>query len=250
MAEKKVEAGEVIFNEGDTADVAYVVTSGAVELLYTSSGSEVRAGMALAGKVFGEIALFNPEELRPYMARATEKSVLQSMDEKEFHAQLAKAPKEVQPFFSLIFEKLAPVKSKSKTAPVMTVAKGDITKIVIAPATDALKSQFKPMEISVGILPFRIGGHGEGEERSRRDQANLVITSSVNPLRISRQHCEITLDEHENLIINDLGSRFCTVVNGKMIGRGRGAYTAPLKKGDNEIGLSAEPAYRLSVKCS
>jgi hypothetical protein len=113
-----------------------------------------------------------------------------------------------------------------------------------------MKGQFKPIEVAVTRLPFRIGGYPEGGEASRRDQVHLSIAAHDNPLRVSRQHCEITV-ENKALVVSDLGSRLCTKVNGMTIGRGRGAYMAPLKKGENEIILGASDSpYRVTVTCA
>lgn len=249
MAEKKAEAGEIIFNEGDVADVAYVVLSGSVELTYTGNAGEVKAGVVEEGRVLGELAIFNPQELRPYTARTFTPVALQSVSQKEFQSMFAKCPEEIQPFLIMAFEKITPVRTKAK-APVSKLSKNDVGKVVIAPASDNLKAQFKPVEIAVSSLPFRIGGYPENGEKNRKDQVHLSIASQKNPLVVSRQHCEITLDDKDNLVVHDLGSRFCTTVNGLMIGRGRGIYTAPLQKGDNEVYLgTGEIKYKLSVKC-
>jgi hypothetical protein len=54
----------------------------------------------------------------------------------------------------------------------------------------------------------------------------------------------------KNVVVTDLGSRFCTTVNGTVIGRGRGNYSMPLKKGANEVTLGAATGpYRLTVTC-
>jgi hypothetical protein len=201
------------------------------------------------GKVFGELAIFTPQELRTHTARAVQKTVLQPMTQKDFQAHYAKCPQEIQPFLIMAFEKIVPVRTRAK-APVSTLSKNDVAKIVIAPASDNLKAQFGPIDVAVSALPFRIGGYPEGGERNRRDQLHLAIATTKSPLLVSRQHCEIALDSQDNLIVNDLGSRYCTMVNGTLIGRGRGYYSAPLKKGNNEIALgNSEVRYKLTVKC-
>ena len=155
-----------------------------------------------------------------------------------------------KPLLLLAFERLTPTKSKAKPV-THNLPKGDILQITISPASDTLKTQLKPIDVAVTSLPFRIGGYPEDGERNRKDQVSLAIASQRNPLRISRQHCEIALDEQDNLIINDVGSRFCTTVNGIQIGRGRGIYSQPLQKGDNEVYLGGpESQYKLIVKCS
>ncbi len=249
MAEKKVSAGEVIFSEGDVADVAYTVISGSVETFYLNSNIEVKLGLIEAGKVFGELAVFMPDELRQYGARAVSDAVLDAITPEEFEKQFYASPKPIQPFLLVAIEKTLPTRNRVKNLQ-PTLSKGDIDKITITPASDVLKAQMKPVEIPVSSLPFRVGGYPEDGKKNPRDQLHLAIASLKNPLLVSRQHCEITLDNEGNIIVNDLGSRFCTTVNGIIIGRGRGIYSAPLKKGSNEIYLGNEESkYKLAIAC-
>lgn len=249
MAEKRIQAGEALFHEGDIADTAYVVLAGSVELTYAQQTTQVRFGIVEAGRAFGELAIFDPEGLRPYTATALEDTVLQSVSLEEFQGLFASCPDMIKPLLLLAFGKIMPTRAKVQ-APVTMLSKGDIAVITIAPASDVLKAQFKPIEVPVNALPFRIGGHPEDGERNRKDQLHLSIASRRNPMMVSRQHCEITVDEQENIVINDLGSRFCTSVNGVIIGRGRGLYNAPLQKGDNEVYLGSHDAdYHLQITC-
>lgn len=250
MAEKKFDAGAFIYNEGDTADAAYVVVSGRVELLEIIEGTETRVNLVEPGKVFGELAVFDshhPSRIRS--ARALEPTTVESLTSEEFRGLFAQCPKPLQPFLQLACDKMKATKIKTKTSQLETVLENDISKITIAPATDKLKSLLKPLEIPISRLPFRIGGYPESGEVSRRDQLHLAIPSQENPLRVSRAHCEIGI-ENKSVVVTDLGSRFCTIVNGAMIGRGRGSYIVPLKKGDNEVTLgAADGPYKLTVSC-
>ena len=250
MTQKQVNAGEIIFRDGDVADVAYVIVSGSVELLATdNSGKESKIGQIEAGKAFGELAIFDVDTLRPYTARALGDVSLQGVSIEEFQSLFTACPDTIKPLLLLAFEKITPTKNKAR-APVHKLPKGNISKIIISPASDNLKAQFRPIEVLPATLPFRIGGYPEDGERNRKDQLSLSIASQKIPLLISRQHCEITFDEQDNLIISDLGSRFCTTVNGLQIGRGRGCYQAPLQKGDNDLLLgSKESKYKLLVHC-
>ena len=248
MAEKTVKAGDIIFNEGDIADAAYIVVSGVIELFSLGNVSEVKVGIMEAGKIFGELAVFKSQELRPYSARATVDGVLQGMTAEEFDGLFAKCPQPIQPFLLLAFDKFIPTKNRTKTT-AAHLSKSDVAQIVITPVSDNLKAQFKPIEVPINNLPFRIGGYPEDSEKNRKDQLHLAIASLRSPLLISRQHCEITLDEKDNIVLNDLGSRFGTKVNGLIIGRGHGIYTVPLKKGNNEIFLGGGDKYKLTIAC-
>lgn len=250
MGEKKLEAEEFIYREGDTADAAYIVTSGKVELLETTDGKDTQAGVIVPGQAFGELAVFSPANPRSHSARAVEASVVESITLPEFQALLEQCPQMLQPFLKRAFERMKSTRVRVKASMADAVLETDISKITIAPATEQMKKLLKPVEVLVNRLPFRIGGYPESGEVSRRDQLHLPIPAQENPLRISRQHCEITI-ENRAIVITDLGSRFCTKVNDTVIGRGRGTYMAPLKKGANEIILGAvDGPYRLTMTCA
>jgi len=246
MEEKEFSAGEVIFSEGDVPDFAYIILSGKVELLSYHQGNEVQTLVLEAGKVVGELAVFDSNSLRPHTARVLESATLACIALDEFSSLTAQCPDAIKPFINFAFSRIKATKTSSK-APTIAVSEGDVAKIVISPASERMKSQFKPIEIAGNNLPFKIGGYPEGGEKNRRDQLHLYILAQANPLRVSRQQCEIAT-ENKGLYINDLGSRFCTTVNGVTIGRGHGTYSAPLKKGDNEVILGAKDGdYKLLV---
>lgn len=250
MTEKKAEAGEYIYHEGDTADVAYNVISGQVELLELNDGREVQTGLIVAGQVFGELAVFSPSILRSHSARVMEPATIIIMTPEEFQGHVAQCPAPILPFLKRAFERMKSSRVKQKASLANAVLEIDITKITVAPASDTLKGAFKPIEVPLTRLPFRIGGYPEGGTVSRRDQLHLSIAAQDNPLRVSRQHCEITI-QNKSVVISDLGSRFCTKVNNSIIGRGRGTFTAPLKKGANEVTLGAlDGPYKLTVTCA
>ena len=69
-------SGETLFDEGDVADNAYIITSGEIEILKESAGRQVRLAVSAEGDVVGEMGLLS-EEPRNATARAlTEASLL------------------------------------------------------------------------------------------------------------------------------------------------------------------------------
>jgi hypothetical protein len=248
MNEQTVDNGALIFNEGDTADAAYTIVSGKIELLEIRQGKESQIKVVGGGEAFGEMALFNAQSPRPYSARAMEQSVITAITAEEFKSLLSQTPKSLLPFVMLAFEKMRGTQIKTNSSSAI-VLESDISKVTVSPASPMLEAQFKPITLPIVRLPFRIGGYPEGGEVNRRDHLHLNIACHVNPLRVSRQHCEITIED-KALVITDLGSRFGTRVNGEIIGRGHGFYIKPLRKGVNEIVLNAsEENYKLTVTC-
>ncbi len=67
--------GEIIFNEGDAGDCAYLIEDGIVEILVTIDGREQRVNQIGRSELFGEVALIDHQP-RTATARAQERVVL------------------------------------------------------------------------------------------------------------------------------------------------------------------------------
>lgn len=248
MTQKTVEKDAVIFQEGDTPDVAYCVVAGKVQLYQTDRGQTSTIRTASENDVFGELAVFDVLASRPYSAKALETCTLVAITADEFKAVVDKAPHHLQALFTMMGErmKLGKVKAKPK---VELALNSNIKSISIAPQGERMKGLFKPVNVPLTNLPYRIGGYPEGGESNKRDLVHLSIAAQPSPLRISRQHCEIAIEDG-SLVIVDLGSRFGTTVNDTVIGRGYGLYSAPLATGSNKVTLgNAEDNYTLAVTC-
>lgn len=248
MTQKNVERDAVIFQEGDTPDVAYCVISGKVQLYQTDRGQTNTIRTVSENEVFGELSIFDALALRPYSAKAMEPSTIAAITPEEFKGVVDKAPPPLQALFAMMGERMKMGRVKSKPKQEMAL-NSSIKSITIAPQSDRMKNLFKPVSVPLANLPFRIGGYPEGGESNKRDMVHLSIASQPSPLRISRQHCEVAVEDG-SLVIVDLGSRFGTTVNDTIIGRGYGLYSAPLATGNNKVTLgSAEDNYTLAVTC-
>lgn len=82
--------GQVIFRRGDKPDFAYLVTSGAIEIVVESGGREEVIDTAGPGDVFGEMSLV--ENLpRSASARASEDTICAAFSMAHVQECLAKA---------------------------------------------------------------------------------------------------------------------------------------------------------------
>jgi pSer/pThr/pTyr-binding forkhead associated (FHA) protein len=71
-------------------------------------------------------------------------------------------------------------------------------------------------------LLFRMLPGGEAKTMGRAPRADFIVDAPL----VSRLHCRLNLDEHEQLAVEDLGSTNGTWVNGHKVRR------APLLVGD------------------
>lgn len=88
---KKFPAGQVIFNEGEPGDMAYVVESGKVSIFKTVEGKRVILGHIGLNGVFGEMALIDNEP-RMASAMAAEDTTCLVIPMSALKAQIGKTP--------------------------------------------------------------------------------------------------------------------------------------------------------------
>lgn len=247
METKSFNEKEIIFREGDAGDYAYIITSGAVEILKHAEHGEVQLAVLESGAVFGEMALFEPRNVRSATARALNKVTADAISDAQFKQMMSACPEQLQMVFATILTRLRDTNARLAAKERATVILDQvIDTITISSACDKLS--FAPIEIKSGTLPFFIGGYPEHDEKPRNN--NLDLPSEGPPLMISQKHCAIMRDK-DGVCVIDQGSRFCTIVNGKPIGRGKVSERAPLVLGDNKITLGDHTSpYKLIITCA
>src|SRR3989344_2879061 len=89
ISEIKLERGEILFNEGDKGDKAYIIDEGKIEIIKKSEGREVLIAITKRGDIIGEIALLE-DNPRITTARAKVNSSLFEISKKDFELLLEK----------------------------------------------------------------------------------------------------------------------------------------------------------------
>lgn len=251
MAEKQFAAREIIFREGDVADVAYVIRQGAVEILKHGDSGEIKLAELKEGEIFGEMGLFDPKSPRSATARTSADTVVDIIVEAELDEMIAQCPPRLIPIIHSVFERLRQtnqrVKSKEQATAILEI---DVDRIVIKPAAEDHDHAFSPLEMPVAHLPIRIGGYLKHSDSDRKRGNHVNIPSEGPPLAVSASHCEVAIQDGA-LYLRDLGSRFGCVVNDTLIGRGKGEYKAALQKGENHVILGEKKTspHHIIISC-
>ncbi|MCB1956472.1 MAG: cyclic nucleotide-binding domain-containing protein [Rhodocyclaceae bacterium] len=81
-------AHEILFSEGEAADVTYLLVSGQAELLVMGQTIEV----AGPGAFLGELALIEPDQPRPMSVRAVTECHVARIDQRRFEEIVARYP--------------------------------------------------------------------------------------------------------------------------------------------------------------
>lgn len=246
MAIKTYPAKTILFREGEVGDAAYIIESGQVEILKSAEHGEVQLAVLEAGDVLGEIALFEPKNTRSATARALTEVTVDAIMVDEFDALLAQTPEQMQVMIAAIISRLRDTNQRlAAKERVSVVLDGAIERITVRPADDALN--FAPITLQATNLPFTIGGYPQGEENPRHN--DLDLPSDGPPLIVSQKHLKLERREGGVFVV-DQGSRFCTIVNGMVIGRGKVDTSAQLHLGENKITLGDyKSPYRLMIEC-
>ena len=86
----KLQAGEVVFREGDAPGAAYLIESGKIEISVTQSQQRLVLSYLSAGDLLGEMAVID-DAPRSAEARAVEASVLTLIERDQIHERLNEA---------------------------------------------------------------------------------------------------------------------------------------------------------------
>lgn len=248
MAEQVFNTKEIIFQEGDPSDCAYIIAKGKVEILKNAPHGEVRLAVLEAGAPFGEMGLFDHAP-RSATARAVEPTSVERITESDLKEMVSACPPKLVPLLHATFDRLRATTSRvSEKEQANVVLDSEMDHMVIKPG-EPIKGLFEPIALPVAQLPFKIGGYEAGGAPNTHDHNHLNIPCEGPPLVISRNHCEIMI-EAGGVYLMDKGSRFGTVVNGQQIGRGKGRYLYPLQMGENKVQLGGKLSkYTLIFEC-
>src|SRR4051794_19088469 len=91
MADQHLQAGEVLFRQGDPGHECYVILAGEIEVLVHPGGSEIRLELRQAGQIIGEMALIDPSP-RSATVRAQTASHVAILGEPAFMALIHRNP--------------------------------------------------------------------------------------------------------------------------------------------------------------
>lgn len=248
MSDVSFAAGEWIFRKGDPGDRAYLVREGEVEILTGTAEPYQRTAKLTSGSVFGDMSLVE-ERPRGLSARAVTDVVVTPMTRSDFEELLTSNPSRARQYLKVLFERLRTLSAKQaeshapptpKPGPVaFPVAPGaelltSIPTVVLRPLTRKAAETLPEDGLRITTFPFRVG-RAEGPNESGVFDLNDLWLLDTKPYNVSRNHCEIELDDQDRVVIRDRGSHLGCFVNEEHIG-GRSPFGyAKLHGGENVL---------------
>lgn len=108
-----IEAGDIIFLEGQPADRAYIILKGHAEVVIQGpSGDLVPINRMIPGELFGEIALLTDQKTRTATVMAADRCELLEIDRAIFDTRLAKTDPLIRYILSHITQRLLKLTEK------------------------------------------------------------------------------------------------------------------------------------------
>lgn len=241
---KNYRVNEVIFQEGDLSEAAYIIKSGKVEILQDYPENPISLAILKKGDVFGEMGLLE-ERQRSLTARALSKTQISIITRQDFVNLIQNNSDEAFRYLQMIFGRLQTMNVKLNEqirenqqlslqlqALKQTVEPRKEFQVKIFPLTQVTKNYLPEDGYLINKHVFRVGRQANQFEDTF--EMNDLAFRDKPPYHISRNHFSIEKTP-DGVIANDRGSSLGTIVNGQSIGGLHRGAICPLIEGENNI---------------
>jgi len=221
---RQFEPGEIIIEENDMGETAYIIERGKVEITKKRNGERIQLGYATAGETVGEMSMIDD---KPRSARVTavEQTLAREIHRDGFFESLQTDPEIALSILRVLFERLREAHVKilqlqqsepdalpfmpEDSAPPMDRSGSALTMEGLTP----IASQSLPENpYTIREFPFLIGR----KSRDPLSYNDLRIADTV-PLQISRHHMEF-IKIGNRIGVSDRGSFLGSIVDGQVVG--------------------------------
>ena len=220
----RYKAGEVIVQENDFGETAYIIGEGRVEVSKELGGQSVHLAYLGAGETFGEMSMID-EKPRSATVTAITETVVSEIRRDDFFNSFQTDPKVALTLLKVLFERLReadamilqlqkadPQHGLVPKEPLAVVPPRRQLTITLEGVTPRAAAALPVTPFQITQFPFRIG-------RQSADPLvynDLMLPDSV-PLQISRHH--LALIKHEGQVgVQDRGSTLGSWVDGRQVG--------------------------------
>src|SRR5258705_2844812 len=219
----RYQPGEVIIQENDLGETAYVITQGRVEVSKELQGQKVHLAYLGDGEAFGEMSMIDEKPRSATVTAVTETGVSEIRRD-DFFNSFQTDPNVALQLLNVLFERL-----READARILELQKADPQQALVPEILPAVPAWEQPNVTLEGItpraaaalpvtpfpitqFPFRIG-------RQSPDPLvynDLMLPDSV-PLQISRHHLAFITQEGHVMVV-DPGSNLGSWVDGRQVG--------------------------------
>ena len=226
------EPGEIVIKEGTKGTSAFIVLSGAVEVLKRSGDRDILMAALGEGQVFGEMGLIE-DHPRSATVKAMTELRLRVISREGFNELLQKKPSVLIPIIKSLFERLRQASERLAEGSVAGDTKERAFDVMMEGQTVEAQKALGNCKRTIPKFPFLVGRDSKKPETDVFYNNDLFIQDK-KPYVVSRNHLAIH-NERGAVWVIDRGSAFGTIVNGKEIGHRSGTTRARLEKQENQV---------------
>jgi CRP-like cAMP-binding protein len=224
--------GEIVIQEGTKGTSAFIVLSGAVEILKSSGDKEIVVATLGEGQVFGEMGLIE-DRPRSATVKAMTELRLRVIGREGFNELLQKKPSVLIPIIKSLFERLRQASDRLAERSAAGETKEQAFEVILEGQTVEARRALGDCKRTVSKFPFLIGRDSKNTDTDVFYNNDLFLPEK-EPYGVSRNHLAIH-NERGGVWVIDRGSAFGTIVNGKEIGHRTGVTRERLDKQENQV---------------
>lgn len=157
MSERRFEAGEIIFREGDPADYAYVIHAGRVEIAKETGAGPLTLALLGEGDMFGEMGVLDAAT-RSATARAVEPVVASAIDHAALLATFVCRPRDSLAVLRALIKRLRAM--NRWIAEVVPAARAGPPRVTVEIAAAGASEDGEGDPAARGALALEIGPRG------------------------------------------------------------------------------------------
>jgi len=224
--------GEIVIREGTKGTSAFVILSGAVEVLKRSGEQDVVVATLGEGQVFGEMGLIE-DRPRSATVKAMTELTLQVISREGFNALLQKKPSVLIPIIKSLFERLRQAGEMLAERSAAGEGREKAFEVILEGQTVEARRALGNCRRTISKFPFLVGRDSKNTDTDVFYNNDLFLQER-EPYVVSRNHLAIT-NERGGVWVIDRGSAYGTVVNGRDIGHQSGVIRVRLDKKENQM---------------
>ena len=224
--------GEIVIREGTKGTSAFIVLSGAVEILKKSGDKEIVVATLGEGQVFGEMGLIE-DRPRSATVKAMTELKLRVISREGFNELLQKKPSVLIPIIKSLFERLRQASDRLAERSAAGETREQAFEVILEGQTAEARKALGDCKRTISKFPFLIGRDSKNTDADVFHNNDLFLPEK-EPYGVSRNHLAIH-NERGGVWAIDRGSAFGTIVNGKEIGHRTGVTRERLDKQENQV---------------
>jgi hypothetical protein len=224
--------GETVIQEGAKGTSAFIVLSGAVEVLKNSGDKDIVVATLREGQVFGEMGLIE-DRPRSATVKALAELRLRVISREGFNELLQKKPAVLIPIIKSLFERLRQASEMLAEQSTAGDAKEQAFDVIMEGRTAEAQRALGHCKRTISKFPFLIGRESKNTDTDVFYNNDLFLLEK-EPYVVSRNHLAIH-NERGAVWVIDRGSAFGTIVNGKEIGHRSGTTRCRLDRQENQV---------------